>query len=771
MSITFPNTWQVSKAILAVVLLHLSFPAAYAEDAPPSRVARLNYLDGTVSFSPAGTDDWSVATPNRPLTIGDRVWADKGARSELHIGSTAMRLGASTSLELLDLSDEDTQLKVTQGTFSIRVRSMDPDENVEIDTPNLAFVVREPGEYRFDVDPDRDTTMVTVRRGSGQAYGSDSDNRSVQMKADRQLTFSGSDLFYSYSGDAPPRDTFDRWAAERDDRENKARSVRYVSRDMTGYEELDDNGDWREVRDYGPVWVPRVTVRGWAPYHYGHWAWIAPWGWTWVDDERWGFAPFHYGRWAYIDDYWAWVPGPIVRHPVYAPALVGFIGGGSGGTHWGVSLSIGTPGVAWFALAPGEHYRPAYTSNPTYITNINRTVVVNRTVVHNVYVNQRVPHAIAAMPASDFVRGQPAHEHRREVREDRLKDFSKMPSASSLPVAPVRQSLAGAARESRAAPPERVRDHAVIVRRQAPEAPAFHDNLARKFAAQQGTVPGAGPVFTPTVKPVRDNPPASNRGSPADASAGRRPGDDGRTRSNSDDRDARPAARPGIAAPAQAVGKPEEARREAPAADAPRPPPQSRREEPAARPGMPGTMREAPAAPRIEPANTGRDRTREAAPEAPRPPVAEPRRDPVRIEPPQAAPERRATPVEAPRLPAAVEARPTPSERPRDEVRTMRGDRPQNDRPSEQAPRPERSSAPERRNDIREARPVEERRAEERRVEQARPPKAEPERNDRNQRMNERPAEQRPPQAAPREERPQKPESERRENKRGEQRP
>ncbi len=66
---------------------------------------------------------------------------------------------------------------------------------------------------------------------------------------------------------------------------------------------------------------------GWAPYRNGHWAWIDPWGWTWVDDAPWGFAPFHYGRWTVVDDRWGWVPGPVRQRAVYAPALVAFIGG------------------------------------------------------------------------------------------------------------------------------------------------------------------------------------------------------------------------------------------------------------------------------------------------------------------------------------------------------------------------------------------------------------------------------------------------------------
>src|SRR5437879_11163840 len=111
-----------------------------------------------------------------------------------------------------------------------------------------------------------------------------------------------------------------------DGHQDRAEASNYVSQEMTGYEDLDDYGRWRYVSDYGPVWIPASIPVGWAPYRYGHWVWIRPWGWTWVDDEPWGFAPFHYGRWAYVENGWCWVPGPVVVRPVYAPALVVFVG-------------------------------------------------------------------------------------------------------------------------------------------------------------------------------------------------------------------------------------------------------------------------------------------------------------------------------------------------------------------------------------------------------------------------------------------------------------
>jgi len=76
-------------------------------------------------------------------------------------------------------------------------------------------------------------------------------------------------------------------------REEHAVARRYVSDDVIGYEDLDDYGGWRQVPEYGTVWFPHVTVVGWAPYRYGHWAMDFAVGWTWVDDAPWGFAPFH----------------------------------------------------------------------------------------------------------------------------------------------------------------------------------------------------------------------------------------------------------------------------------------------------------------------------------------------------------------------------------------------------------------------------------------------------------------------------------------------
>ncbi|CAD6552324.1 DUF6600 domain-containing protein [Paraburkholderia sabiae] len=492
-------------------------PANYAQSAPdsdpPGRVARLNYMAGTVTTEPAGASDWSYAQVNRPLTTGDQLWNDKNARSELHIGSTAVRMGEQTSLDVLNLDDNSAQLKVAQGTLSTRVRLIAPGSSYEIDTPNLALGVNAPGDYRVDVAPDGSSTTVTVRNGSATVYG---DNGQVPVGAGQQVTFTGTSLQQAATNGAPGADPFDQWAASRDAAEDRSVSARYVSREMPGYQDLDANGTWRNTPQYGEVWTPNQAPAGWAPYHDGHWVWQAPWGWTWVDDAPWGFAPYHYGRWAYVDDSWAWVPGQAVvsEPPVYAPALVAFVGDGDGGNDWGVNLAVGgvaAAGLAWFALGPGEPWHPHWGGghdwSPRYYERVNNTVVVNNRVdihnnIHNTYINYRAPNAVTGMRATDFVHGQPTNHFGQRV--DPAQWHNARFNAGGPGIAPVRQSFAPGMRNATYRPPSNAMARPVVGTRNPGMPAAFHDRLAQNFAqGGHGRVPGAGEPIVHTSVPAQ----------------------------------------------------------------------------------------------------------------------------------------------------------------------------------------------------------------------------------------------------------------------------
>lgn len=274
---------NLRKAALFSMLFSMILAAApwcaRAEDGdPPTRVARISYLKGAVSFQPSGAGEWTTATLNRPLTIGDRLWTDSDACAELQAGAAVIHLDHNTAVSFLNLDDRTIQVRLAEGSVNFRVRELRDAEIYEVDTPNLAFTITRAGAFRVDANEAGDVTRITVFRGEGEITGG---GRTYQVHAGERAEFTGADntLRYDISA-APGHDKFDRWAMDRDLKEERAVSSRYVSRDVIGYQDLDDYGYWRDDPTYGHVWYPHYVAYGWAPYRYGRWVWIAPWGWT-----------------------------------------------------------------------------------------------------------------------------------------------------------------------------------------------------------------------------------------------------------------------------------------------------------------------------------------------------------------------------------------------------------------------------------------------------------------------------------------------------------
>jgi hypothetical protein len=377
-----------SRFFLIPAVMSLLLGATQALADPPSRVARLSYLQGSVNFQPSGVDQWTEASLNRPLITGDNVYADRAARVEMEIGAATIRLDERTAFGLLRLDDDNAQIELTEGVLSLKVRRVFDGQSYEIDTPTLALVIDRAGSYRVDIAPDGSSTMVTVFNGDAVVYGEN--NASYRVREGQTYRFHDSALRDYEILDLPRADDFDRWVSARDDRYERSVSRQYVSEEIIGYADLDDHGSWSTVETYGSIWYPSRVAVGWAPYRQGRWSWIDPWGWTWIDTNPWGFAPFHYGRWAYVGSRWGWVPGPRHVRPVYAPALVAFVGG----SNFSVQISSGGP-VGWFPLGPRDVYVPWYRGSRNYFNNINvrNTTIINNTYITNVY--------------NDYSRGRP----------------------------------------------------------------------------------------------------------------------------------------------------------------------------------------------------------------------------------------------------------------------------------------------------------------------------------------------------------------------------
>jgi len=467
---------------------------------PPGRVARLNYSEGSISFRPAGEDDWITGVPNRPMVAGDDLWADEDSRAEVHVGSAAIRMGSKTGITFLALDDHTTQIRLAQGSLIVNARHVDDEDNYEIDTPNVALSLLQPGEYRIDVSEDGSQTITTVFHGRGRVTGG---GYTYTVIAGQSATFTGGDQLQYDLQQLPDQDDFDGWAFDRDQQEDDADSANYVSREMTGYEDLDEYGDWTYVAGYGPCWSPRAIGVGWAPYRFGHWIWIGPWGWTWVEDEPWGFAPFHYGRWAFENNRWFWVPGPAVVRPVWAPALVAFVGGGAG-----FRFSTGV-GVGWFPLAPGEVFIPGYRVSGAYVNNVNitntkvsitqvtnvyNTVIVNKTAGNITYANQRVASGVTVVSRDAFVNARPVVQNLMRVD---AHEIATAPVGHAVAAEPVRRSVLGAGHPVTVRPPAAVISRPVVAVR-TPSAPPQsieqRQALAGGHLNQQTLVRPAGPA-------------------------------------------------------------------------------------------------------------------------------------------------------------------------------------------------------------------------------------------------------------------------------------
>ena len=316
-----------------------------ASEAPPGRVGRLSFVSGIVNVR--GSGKWEDALLNFPLAAEAAVRSGAKSRAEIEIGADTIDLAPDSEIEISKLDDLAIRVAVVRGRIGFAVRRLADGESVEVAFSHEALQPLQPAHY----DIDAGTRRIAAWAGGTPSPGSDPSDAVMQLAAP---------------------DDFVEWCRSRDYDEERLAAPYYVSPHMTGVAELDAAGSWESTAEYGTVWVPSGLPADWAPYRDGHWHWITPWGWTWIDNEPWGFAPSHYGRWALVGERWVWVPGSFVAHPEYLPAVVAFLGTA------GVGLSVADrtgPGIGWFPLAPGEAYWPSYSRSLAYIRSLNQGAV------------------------------------------------------------------------------------------------------------------------------------------------------------------------------------------------------------------------------------------------------------------------------------------------------------------------------------------------------------------------------------------------------------
>ena len=302
------------EALIQPIVPAVAVPASAA---PPGRVGRLSLVSGNVRVR--ASTGWLDAELNFPLAAGASVRTGAHGRAEIEIGPETIELAPEGEIEFVKLEDRAIQVTAVRGRIGFALRRFGDGDSVEVDVSRERVELRAPG--RYDIDAGTGAVAVSTE---GAPSGFD---------------------------------------------DTRLAGPNFISPHMTGFAEFDAAGSWESTGEFGAMWVPTGLPADWAPYRDGHWRWIEPWGWTWIDNHPWGFAPSHYGRWAFVGEHWAWVPGDFASDPVYVPAVVAFLGTA------GVGLSVADttgPAIGWFPLAPGEVYWPSYTRDLDYVRKLNR---------------------------------------------------------------------------------------------------------------------------------------------------------------------------------------------------------------------------------------------------------------------------------------------------------------------------------------------------------------------------------------------------------------
>ncbi len=360
--------------LLTTVAASALVAAAHAD--PSGRVGRIAYTEGGVSLQASASEPWTLASRNYPVAPGASFWTGDDGRAQLQIGSVDARLDSQTELDVLDLDYGEMRLALPQGSVDVRLWSS-PRGGVAIATPAGDVQLDGQGLYRIDVAAPRDDGSyppVEVTVFEGRAEAPTPQGLTPVESGQSAVIYAGYDPQFQDAQDA----AIDDWGYDRESQTDwRPRGEGDAA--VTGFGDLYAAGDFSSDPQYGQVWYPRSVPSDWAPYRDGHWAFVEPWGYTWIDDQPWGFAPFHYGRWAQIDGRWAWIPGRLTTEPVYAPALVAFLGG----VGWNIG---GSDAIGWAPLAPDEVYRPGYAVSGDYLRRVN-AASVRATVFNTVTIN------------------------------------------------------------------------------------------------------------------------------------------------------------------------------------------------------------------------------------------------------------------------------------------------------------------------------------------------------------------------------------------------
>ncbi len=434
--------YHLAIAILAIIFTNYAAAEAVREFTP--RIARISYLEGSVTTQRTADEDWTDAALNLPLMVGDKIYTGVNGRVELQLeDEVVVRLGGDTYVHFANLEDTLTRIGVLKGTMSVNARAVSYARTpIEVQANGFLAITNDWSKTRFNIGEDG-ISEILVRRGLMNVAQGDSVER---LQRGDQVRITGPDAraFERINQE----DGFDQWCDLRDAMQAASVSRNHISSRVAGYSDLDRHGEWVDIPKYGTVWRPTVVVKEWAPYRDGRWVWYDSCGWTWVSHEPWGWAPYHYGRWVYVKKHrWCWTPHTEVVHvrhhrvrPVWHPALVSFtyarkgryfnISVGGSHSHWN------DPCIGWFALGPrdpyipwhrrhgGGHGRDNNRGHGNNIINGHGNKIENNYITNNTYIyqNQDAPNSVTVVKENEFASNTPGTRAIAQIKPSRGKE-------------------------------------------------------------------------------------------------------------------------------------------------------------------------------------------------------------------------------------------------------------------------------------------------------------------------------------------------------------
>ncbi|MDD2737090.1 MAG: FecR domain-containing protein [Desulfuromonadaceae bacterium] len=478
------------KLILMIILLAF-FAIPSLASAGVISPARVRLTDGEVMFRTPDSEEWLAASVNTPLDEGDAIWAPAGSRTEVQLADgTVVRLDGETQLDLIAVEDNFTHLHLAIGKLYLKTPPSARKDSLQIDADDTTILPDARTRLRVDMLPNSQED-VAIFKGSAYVEGNGSRTK-VRAGEHIALEEEHSELLPL---NAP--DSWEIWNSERD--RNQSRTTTADSNlpdELQTYSgELDANGRWVSVPEYGMVWRPTVVLSNdWAPYRSGRWIWKGD-DYVWISYENWGWAPYHYGRWAIVSGFgWCWVP-PVRGDIYWGPGYVGWY---RTGNH-----------VGWTPLAPGETFygRRHYGRHSVNVTD----TPVNSASVY--YKNRNARGGFSILLQNDFLRGRTVFQ-----TPSAATSVSVAVSLGSPRIQPLRETRMPVIRQT----PPRVTPPAII----------RHDNRDLRSRFPRIAPPTAEkrrPVQPPAVMAAPPTPTATPRPTIPAPSRSRQT-DDGRTR-------------------------------------------------------------------------------------------------------------------------------------------------------------------------------------------------------------------------------------------------